>query len=82
VWQEEGPGTIPQDRYKDDFSVVDAAIGYRLPKRLGMISLEIGNLFDEEFRFRDASFKTSDRFNVIQPFLPERTVLARVVLNF
>ena len=32
----------------DQFWVVDAAISYRLPKRLGLISLEAKNLFDEE----------------------------------
>lgn len=80
VWQEEK--TVFGDRLNDDFVVVDAAVGYRLPKRLGIISLEIGNLLDQEFRFRDAVFKTSDKFNVVQPFLPERTVLAKVILNF
>ncbi|WP_162458914.1 TonB-dependent receptor domain-containing protein [Desulfosarcina ovata] len=82
VWQEMGTGTEPQEKVKDDFVVVDAAIGYRLPNRLGMISFEICNLLNEEFRFQDASFKTSDKFNVIQPFLPERTFFVRVVLNY
>jgi hypothetical protein len=80
VWQEEK--TVFDEKLRDDFVVVDAAVGYRLPKRLGIISVEIGNLLDQEFRFRDALFKTSDKFNVVQPFLPERTILARVILNF
>jgi hypothetical protein len=37
----------------DQFWVVDAAISYRLPKRLGFIALEAKNLFDEEFKFQD-----------------------------
>jgi tetratricopeptide (TPR) repeat protein len=82
VWQEEGSGTAPQDRLKEDFNVVDAAVGYRLPKRLGMLSFEIGNLFDKEFRFRDASYKTADEYNVVQTFVPRRTILTRVVFNY
>jgi hypothetical protein len=37
----------------DQFWVVDASIGYRLPNRLGLISLEIRNLFDSEFKFHE-----------------------------
>jgi tetratricopeptide (TPR) repeat protein len=37
----------------DQFWVFDAGVGYRLPKRLGRVSLQIKNLFDEEFRFQD-----------------------------
>jgi tetratricopeptide (TPR) repeat protein len=66
----------------DDFAVVDVAVGYRLPRRWGILSLEVGNLFDEKFRFEDTSFKTSDQLNVIRPFLPDRTILTRMVLNF
>ncbi len=35
----------------DDFTVVDAVIGYRLPKRRGLVSLEVRNLFDSDFKF-------------------------------
>lgn len=82
VWQDIEPGTAPQESASDDFVVVDAAVGYRLPRRLGMISLEIGNIFDDEFRYQDASFKTSDELNVVRAFSPQRTFLARVVLNY
>ncbi len=34
---------------EDDFFVLDAAIGYRLPRRRGIISLEGANLLDEHF---------------------------------
>ena len=39
---------------EDRFWVVDAAIGYRLPKRKGQLSFEVRNLFDKEFSFQDA----------------------------
>jgi len=35
------------------FWITDAAIGYRLPKRLGIATLEGRNLFDREFNYRD-----------------------------
>ena len=36
---------------RDDFWTVDAAVGYRLPKRYGIISVGATNLFDEKFKF-------------------------------
>ena len=35
---------------QDTFFVVDTSIGYRLPKRYGLISVEAKNLFDKNFR--------------------------------
>lgn len=60
---------------QDDFWVVDAAIGFRLPRRLGLISLEVRNLFDESFRFQD----TDPANPAIQP---ERFVFGRLTLAF
>ena len=37
---------------------MDLAVQYRLPKRLGLISLGVKNLFDEQFNFQD-----TDPFN-------------------
>ena len=47
----------------DQFWVVDAAIGYRLPKRYGLITVGVTNLFDEFFKFYD----TDPVSPVIQP---------------
>ncbi len=38
---------------EDAFWVVDLSIGYRLPKRFGLITLVGKNVFDEKFRFQD-----------------------------
>jgi outer membrane receptor protein involved in Fe transport len=59
----------------DQFWVVDAALGYRLPKRYGIISLEAFNLFDKGFQFQD-----TDPSN--PQIIPERSVLAKVTLAF
>ena len=65
----------------DDFFLFDTTVGYRLPKRWGVIALEVRNLTDQQFQFQDYSFQTAN--NSIDPlFLPERTWLARVILNF
>ena len=37
----------------DDFVVLDAAVGYRLPRRKGILSLEATSLLDSRFDFQD-----------------------------
>jgi tetratricopeptide (TPR) repeat protein len=63
---------VPGD---DDFWVVDASVGYRLPKRYGLITVEANNLFDETFRFQD-----TDPAN--PRIMPERLILAKFTLSF
>lgn len=65
----------------EDFILVDAGLGYRLPKRWGIIALEARNLFDKQFYFQDYSFQSA--VDAVNPrFIPERTLYARFVLNF
>ncbi|HOD34777.1 MAG TPA: TonB-dependent receptor [Syntrophales bacterium] len=59
----------------DTFWVFDAALGYRLPKRYGIISLEVRNLFNESFNFQDTDPANPRIF-------PERLILGRITLNF
>jgi len=73
-----GPGVMPgaaTDAQDDRFWIVDASVGYRLPKRRGMVSVGASNLFDESFHFVD-----TDPFN--PRIYPERIVYGRVTLNF
>lgn len=37
----------------DSFWVADAFVGYRLPRRHGILSVRVQNLFDESFHFQD-----------------------------
>jgi len=86
-----GLSEVPGDD-RDDFVVVDAALGYRLPKRLGIMSLGVRNLLDEEFRFQDDSFRS--RILVIGQnaipgdfrgnfgFVPDRVIFAAITLSF
>jgi outer membrane receptor protein involved in Fe transport len=59
----------------DTFTVVDAGVGWRIPGRAAIGSLEIKNLFDTKFRFQD-----TDPTNPV--IVPNRFVVGRVTLNF
>ena len=58
-----------------NFVTLDASIGYRLPKRLGLIEIEARNLFDEGFRFQD-TWPQNPRIT------PGRCILTRWTLSF
>jgi len=60
---------------EDRFWVIDAALRYRLPRRLGTVTIEAKNLFDEEFKFQD-----TDPGN--PAILPEQIVSARLTVTF
>ncbi|MGD9015821.1 MAG: TonB-dependent receptor, partial [Desulfobacterales bacterium] len=66
---------LPTGRDSDDFWVTDAALGYRLPKRYGTLSVEALNLFDESFKFQDTDPATPT-------IAPERWLLVKLSLNF
>ena len=57
----------------DKFWLVDAAIGYRLPKRYGFVTVGVTNLFEENFEFFD-----TDRNN--PRIKPERAIFTRITL--
>jgi outer membrane receptor protein involved in Fe transport len=68
--------------------LVDAAIGYRFPERRGLIGLQALNLFDTHLKYQDDSYREfRDAFGGPQAissarFLPNRTIIARLALNF
>jgi tetratricopeptide (TPR) repeat protein len=70
-----GRGRNPTRSGEDNFFVLDASIGYRLPNRWGIITLEARNLFDESFRFQD-----TDPAN--PTISPDRVVMLRFTLEF
>jgi tetratricopeptide (TPR) repeat protein len=59
----------------DRFWVADASLGYRLPRRLGILTLEARNLLDERFHFQD-----TDPTNPV--VAPERYVLLRFTVAY
>jgi Flp pilus assembly protein TadD len=69
----------------DSFWIADASIGYRLPKRWGIINLKVNNIFGQKFNFQEENFNivSSIEGNVVQPKLvPERIFSAQITLSF
>ena len=59
----------------DEFWVVDAEVGYRLPRRYGLVALGVRNLLDEDFNFQET--------DPTQPTLERgRTLFASFTLAF
>jgi outer membrane receptor protein involved in Fe transport len=69
--QPSGPGNRVQGR--DTFWLTDAMIGYRMPKRYGLITVGVKNLFDQKFNY----FNTDWRNPLIQP---DRLVFFKVTI--
>ena len=70
----------PVESGKENFTLVDAGVGYRLPRRYGTVGVEIRNLFDRRFSYQDQNFMSSEPIN--PPYLPERQLFLRIGLNF
>ena len=70
----------PVETVTTDFTVVDAAVGYRIPRRHGVISLEVRNLFDRTFAYQDLSFMSTNPLAL--PYVPTRQAYLRFGLNF
>jgi len=64
------------------FTLADASIGYRLPKRRGVVSLAVNNMFDKDFKYQDESYRTFSTEPYVSPYIPETTVMGRVTLSF
>ncbi|MFC1886026.1 FecR domain-containing protein [Thermodesulfobacteriota bacterium] len=64
---------VTEDR--DRFWIIDAGLSYRLPKRYGVFSVEIRNLFDESLKFQDTD---SANLNIY----PERIILGKITISF
>ena len=65
---------------QDSFALVDTSIGYRLPKRWGIIQFDIRNLFDQYFNYQSNNLRSQ----VIEqpPFFPYRAFYGRITLSF
>ncbi len=63
---------------KNDFWLVDAAISYRLSKRVGFITVGAKNLFDKSFKYFDTYFGSNLKNPGIQP---DRLIFVRLTLS-
>ena len=59
----------------DRFWVLDAAIRYRLPRRMGIVSVEAQNLLDEDINFQDVDPANPE-------IVPERFVSVQFTIEF
>jgi tetratricopeptide (TPR) repeat protein len=66
----------------DEFVLVDVILGWRFPKRLGIASLVVNNLFDESFFYQDDGFREFRTEPSTSPYIPERRIMGRVSLYF
>jgi len=65
----------------EEFTLVNISFGYRLPKRWGVVALQINNVFDKNFHYQDNNYQTGD--GTTNPlYIPERTLTGQLVLNF
>jgi hypothetical protein len=71
---------ITRNTRSDRFGLVDVAVGYRLPKRYGIFSLGVKNVFNENFNFQGLGSRTRDEEG--PPFLPERSISVQFTLAF
>jgi ferric-dicitrate binding protein FerR (iron transport regulator) len=67
---------------RSDFFVVDASVGWRFPKRLGIATLTVKNLLNQKFLYQDDSFREFRDEPSTSPFIPERQVVGRATLYF
>jgi tetratricopeptide (TPR) repeat protein len=63
--------------YKDheSFAVVNAGVGWRVPGRGAVASLQVTNLFNSSFQFQDLDLKNPG-------FFPHRMILGRLTFSF
>ena len=76
-------GVYPKDikiEGLNSFYLFDASIGYRLPRRRGLISLEGRNLLDESFYFRNSEF--NGFLPALPRYSPFRALFVQLTLNF
>ncbi|MBT8339689.1 MAG: TonB-dependent receptor, partial [Desulfatitalea sp.] len=64
----------------EDFVIADLSLGYRFPKRIGKLSMEIHNVFDTNFRYYDMVLPSGNTFN--PEIKPEREVILSMTVAF
>jgi tetratricopeptide (TPR) repeat protein len=74
--------TAIQSQGHDSFFLVDSDIGYRFPKRRGLASIGVKNLFDTTFQYQDDSYREFRDEPSTGPYFPDRIIMGRVVLHF
>lgn len=66
----------------DDFWTIDAQFGYRLPKRWGIVSIGVKNLFDEKFNYQEFYFQNGVNNPIMPAFQPGRYLYSQITIAF
>ena len=67
------------DQEDESFWVLDLEVGYRFPRRLGILSLEVKNLLGKSFLYQDQNYLVTEP--VPSRFIPDRTIAAKISLS-
>jgi hypothetical protein len=64
----------------DQFWVLDTEVGYRLPNRMGIVTLAVKNLLNSTFNYYDINFSTGEPLAPL--YWPDRLLIAQINLSF
>jgi hypothetical protein len=67
------------DKHRTEFWTVDTSFGFRFPKKMGLISLEIRNLLNNHFSYQSTSDPSGPQ---LSSFVPERQFFAKLSLYY
>jgi Flp pilus assembly protein TadD len=67
------------DYKSEDFWTFDTSLGYRLPKRIGSVSFEVRNLFDNKFNYQSVFDASGPQ---LSHFIPERQLFVKLSLFY
>jgi hypothetical protein len=52
-----------------------------MPKRFGVFSIGVQNVFDRNFNFQDDSYREFDDEPLIGPYIPDLMIVGRLTVN-
>ncbi|MDH5445635.1 MAG: FecR domain-containing protein [Gammaproteobacteria bacterium] len=70
------------DKRSEKFEIIDLSIGYKLPKQLGNMSLQIHNITNKEFIYQDYNYISANDFYYNNLYTPERIVTGNIAINY
>ncbi len=63
------------------FTLVDFGLGYRLPRRHGIMQFQIKNIFDSQFNYQGYQFRNAHQ-DTVPDFIPGRAFFGQLTLAF
>ncbi len=63
------------ENFSESFWTIDTTVGYRLPKRIGLISFEVRNILDNSFNYQSILDASGPQ---LSPYIPERQIFGKI----